>query len=49
MTTEVKERIKRLPNVSRIIIEDIRIACNFNGKEHIRHSKVMSTYTILEK
>lgn len=49
ITTEIKESIKRLPNVSRIIIEDIRIACNLNGKEHVRYSKVMLTYTILEK
>lgn len=49
ITEEIKETINKLPNVNRIIIENVRIACTVNGKKLVRFAKYNLTYTILEK
>ncbi|GEM_PF-1840859 len=48
ITEEIKDTIKKLPNVNRIIIEDVRLFCRVNGKEWIRPAKFTATYIITQ-
>lgn len=48
ITEEIKETINKLPNVNRIIIENIKICCTVNGKELTRYSKFTAEYTIIQ-